>query len=439
MTPAPEMFERDNAKAPPWLCRKYYNSRYNLGLRFPLFWRVAFENEEAPSADCWMPVGLAGPDGPDGRATFAILLSGLRRHESPREYMDHVAADLRETLHGFQPICSEAAEINDYPAAVMMYRYFADGVEKEELNATLFLGFARKVLMQFVCEAPVGMFDKLLRLFSGLTESARIRHDGLSLPHIYLAGYRLCDRCHAPFGRNKRPHALFDPRSNRILAYCGACIPDANRLSRYLIEEEGRKLCARAAEIRRQGGSKDSLRKAEQTFRNIVKRFPNLWMAHFGLGEALLTRAGRRADDAQELLGEGRRELEQAIALAPTHPEPLVTMAASLARTDIGSAVHYYSTASSGHHGRRRYLYPARWQSDNYWEMAIHAAEHGYEDVAVKAFCYALQLDGDYAKKSLSELPKAQRCRRLAAARLRREKRLGHSAARGEIHAMPDD
>jgi tetratricopeptide (TPR) repeat protein len=161
--------------------------------------------------------------------------------------------------------------------------------------------------------------------------------------------------------------------------------------------DEGRELCARAAELRQEWQAEENLVKAEDLFREAVQKFPDLWTSHFGLGEILVLKAGRSQISSGPPLDEGRQELKKAVALDPAQPEPLLKLANTLAETDIAAAEGFYEQALEALQGQAEGLYSVDWQSGDHWQFAIGAAENGRDSIAVDAFCRAIEMNYNYS------------------------------------------
>jgi tetratricopeptide (TPR) repeat protein len=170
---------------------------------------------------------------------------------------------------------------------------------------------------------------------------------------------------------------------------------------------EGRELCVMAAELRKEWQYEENLVKAEDLFRQAVKKFPDLWASHFGLGEILLLKAGRSQISFGAPLDEGREHLKKAAALDPAQPEPLLKPANLFAGTDAATAERFYKQALKALDNQAESLYPVNWQSSDHWAFAIGAAESGRDTIATDAFCQAIQMNGDYAGTYMPSPPRA--------------------------------
>ena len=170
---------------------------------------------------------------------------------------------------------------------------------------------------------------------------------------------------------------------------------------------EGKELCANAAKLREQWQEEDNLSKAERLFRSAVEKFPDLWMAHFGLGELLILNAARSRVKSGEPFDEGVSEVKRAAALHPTQPEPLLKLAATLATTDIDTAERYYRQAQETRGSQTQSMYPVAWQAIDHFDFAIEAAEKDRHGIAVDAFCSAINMDEEYAGRLMPSPAKA--------------------------------
>ena len=171
--------------------------------------------------------------------------------------------------------------------------------------------------------------------------------------------------------------------------------------------EAGQELCVRAAKLRQQWQEEANLGKAEDLFRQAVREFPNLWMAHFGLGELLLLNAARSQVKSGPECDEGLEELQKAVGLDPRQPEPLLKLANKLAATDTDTAERYYTKALQALESPSDSLYPTDWQAADHFQFAIGAAEDNRHTIAVDAFCRAIQMNEDYAGKYMPSPDKA--------------------------------
>lgn len=184
----------------------------------------------------------------------------------------------------------------------------------------------------------------------------------------------------------------------------------------------GQRLCAEAASLRQQWKDDEKITKALSIFQEAAEKFSNLWMAHYGLGEILLFRASRSSDESKlhKLRNEGLCELRKAVDLEPTHPEPLLKLAGELALPDPTTAKDFYERAIEGLEAHSETLYPGFWQAGNHWAFAIGAAESGYEDLSIDAFCRAISLREHYATMYSPSLEKAIVCWKRALKKLGR-------------------
>lgn len=171
--------------------------------------------------------------------------------------------------------------------------------------------------------------------------------------------------------------------------------------------DEGKQICLSAAKLRQEWREESNLIEAEKLFRDAVRKFPDLWMAHFGLGELLLLRAGRSGIESGRSVTVGIRELEKAAQLDPDQPEPLLKLARHLATTDIDTAEQYYRRGLEALRSLTNPFYPKVWQAADHWQFAIGAAENKRKSTAVNAFCRAIEMNDKYAGTHMPSMPKA--------------------------------
>jgi tetratricopeptide (TPR) repeat protein len=147
------------------------------------------------------------------------------------------------------------------------------------------------------------------------------------------------------------------------------------------------RLCREAAELRKQWQVDGNVTQAIRLFENAVEQYPDQWMAHYGLGDALLF----RAEDGSAVSRRGQEALFRAAQLGPNQIEPALALAESLATTDIMLASKFYDYAvhiADAQPGPS--LFPVGWQAGKCWAYAIQAEKAGLQASAIDAFRRAL-------------------------------------------------
>jgi ankyrin repeat protein/CHAT domain-containing protein/tetratricopeptide (TPR) repeat protein len=160
---------------------------------------------------------------------------------------------------------------------------------------------------------------------------------------------------------------------------------------------EAWELFRRAADLRRQWQEESPGVQAEALFREAIRRFPDRWEGHYGLGEVLHLKANRERSKPGPWIGEMLRELRQAAELAPDHIEPALKLAKAVADLDVESAGPLYRKAVDTTVPGRPTLYDESWQAGDHWDIAIRAAgKAGHEALSFEAFCRAIDHDPSY-------------------------------------------
>lgn len=159
--------------------------------------------------------------------------------------------------------------------------------------------------------------------------------------------------------------------------------------------------CRQAAELRTNWQQSGNLEAAEAIYRETVNEAPDLWMAHFGLGELLLLKAARAQQRSGSTIDEGFRHLKRAAELAPDRREVLLKLAHKLAVFkppvgDLHVAEQHYHKALTLMSAAQESLNPEGWQSGDHWEFACEAAVGGLMELAVTAFEHAIRMNRNY-------------------------------------------
>jgi CHAT domain-containing protein/ankyrin repeat protein len=160
---------------------------------------------------------------------------------------------------------------------------------------------------------------------------------------------------------------------------------------------EARKSCQEAASLRQNWNEIGNLQRAEQLFREVVEKFPDCWMAHFGLGEILTVKINNEKLTIGPVVEEALAELKDACRLATGRREPQLKLAVEYAKTNILSAESVFRRAVDQCDNRQGCLYPIDWQAADYFSFAISAANSVETfGLSLEAFCRAIVLMPDY-------------------------------------------
>jgi tetratricopeptide (TPR) repeat protein len=154
--------------------------------------------------------------------------------------------------------------------------------------------------------------------------------------------------------------------------------------------------CREAAQLRQNSQLVGNSQKAEKIYRDAVRRNPDSWVAHYGLGEVIMFHAGHAGQWSGAAVEEGIRHLMEAATLAPKRVEPLLKLANKLSVCeppvqDMAAAKGYYLRAIDALSEEQEFLYPEVWQGGDHWEFACESARIGDADIAVTAFAHAIR------------------------------------------------